>query len=118
MLQVCPRLKVVCVLLLTVILVVPIYDARDVVDFDLSALLSSLSALPLYEHGLYDLPYNCAVIVGYAIGVCKSHVPHVLPYMSWCVRWVMLLSLPKLWERYRIVEEFPDLPDDGSNEDS
>lgn len=88
---------------------VPIYDARAIDDFDLNVHLPILSTLPLYEDGMYDLPFNCAVVVGYAPGVFKCRVPAVLPYMTWSIRWVILLSLPALWVEQRIEDEFPDL---------
>lgn len=69
--------------------------------------LSSLPLLPLYERGVYDLPYNCAVVVGYAVGVFKSRVPDALPFLSWNIRWVILLSLPSLWEKHRVENTFP-----------
>lgn len=77
---------------------VPIYDARDIVGFDVETAMACVENLPTYGDGVWDAPTGSAVLVGYTMRVVESDFTVVKPVLKALVRWVVVVGVPAAYD--------------------
>jgi hypothetical protein len=74
---------------------VPIYDATDIPEFDLTDRVEQIHTLPLYSDGTEDLPANSAVAVAYSVGRWTPRDTSRKPKLNLNIQWVVALGIPE-----------------------
>lgn len=77
---------------------VPLYDAREVSDFDIAGYADRMDDLPLFRGGQYDIPPGGAAAVGYTVEVAPSDDIDILPKMTLKLQWLVVFGVPRLYD--------------------